>query len=819
MTFLFRPDVRYSRSWRGLLLILISLVWVSLASPHASAQASAFVPNRTIVPQVRIGGLVLRAKNIAFIKRALGPGVAASATQISQKQAQGSLVGLLYQGQVVEIETDSPLFATIQGIRVGSPANAVKAAFGAHLRSNGASLYMSGAIVFQGQRVQTYFDLNKGRVVSIRIGFAPWLTPCYGGPTPVNSDLTQSQTWGLRGCPYVVSGGVNIPQGDSLTILPGVVVKFADSGSSLIVNGGALRAIGTADAPVVFTSLRDQNHGALGTARTLAHPGDWLGISVAYSGGQLVLAHAQIFYAGANNGGSAAAVFIQGNGNPAVSVSNSEIAFTLGYGIDASAAPASTTIQRTLFLHDDRPLQINGGMNLDDSNVFTANKQNGVFVVDQATIAQNGITVHWTETHVPFVIRDVSIVGSGGTLVIGPGVMVKARNTRTQLQVDGGTMQVKGTAQHPAIFTSFANDAYGGDTNGDGHATVAAPGDWEGLTTTGNGGTLILHHAEVLDAGADNAGESAGLYLGNGGTQSIDIEDSVFALNGTNQGSEQGWGIDAGNAVASARIVRTTFYGNDRPLQISAGVSLDNSNIFHGPIANKQNGVFLTDQLDLVQGAMTIDEAEAPIVLQDTATVEQGATLTLGPGVVLKGYNTRAGLHIAGGNLQAIGSAAQPVMMTSFSDDTHGGDTNGDGTASQPHRGDWGGLTIDGAAAVTMKWFAIEYAGANSGNQADISIADTASVSLANGQVSLSAGDGVTNGSPNPVSLTNVAINDNTGYGINYTGNTDSNNVPLSLGTTTLTGVTFNNNGLGTVGYADSAPPTPTPVPTATPTP
>ncbi len=85
--------------------------------------------------------------------------------------------------------------------------------------------------------------------------------------------------------------------------------------------------------------------------------------------------------------------------------------------------------------------------------------------------------------------------------------------------------------------------------------------------------------------------------------------------------------------------------------------------------------------------------------IEDAVTVPDGVTLTIQPGAVIKLALGKSLMVQAGGTLLAEGTFARPIVFTSISDDTVGGDTNNDGDATAPEAGDWQWIFIDGGVA------------------------------------------------------------------------------------------------------------------------
>jgi hypothetical protein len=211
-------------------------------------------------------------------------------------------------------------------------------------------------------------------------------------------------------------------------------------------------------------------------------------------------------------------------------------------------------------------------------------------------------------------------------------------------------------------------------------------------------------------------------------------------------------------------VTGNVFTGNEE-----YGLRLDLGSLIPFPgntgSGNGTNGIGLS-------GTVSADQTWScpstfPIVLVSSVLVNDGRTLTLPAGTIIKaGSNVQLTVY---GTLDANATAEDWVVFTSFKDDEYGGDTNGDGTDTSPSPGDWRGILLYGGANDGIGEFdycLIRYGG-NSTGSADANVRFNSSDSghFINSISEYSAMDGVSIVNCSPA-ITNSTISNNTQYGL-----------------------------------------------------
>ncbi|MBX7133208.1 MAG: right-handed parallel beta-helix repeat-containing protein [Fimbriimonadaceae bacterium] len=427
--------------------------------------------------------------------------------------------------------------------------------------------------------------------------------------TYVSGRQPEDWVWTEDRSPYIINGTFTILAGRTLTIEPGVVVKFEQSNSyewkGRIDLQGTLRAIGAEGSPVTFTSTNDNSvGGTTGTGTPQVY--DWLGIQP-YGSGLVELEHCVLRYGSSLVSGSNVSITtrstlfencydgVQGN---SLSLSVTGCTFrhcSAGINIGSTAGPV---IDNNVFDGNGYGIAMGSctGVGFDgnlfrNQIVYAASLSNcsgdltfegptgsgnakGLYLAQCTTTAD---TAFKTASGFPHIIIGYSLtIPAGVTLTVEPGVVVKFENhvySEYQGRIEvAGTLRATGTASSPAIFTSIDDHSAGGNT-GTGTPQV---GSWRSIYPVALDGAVIeLTHCRVSYA---QQGVSANVHRtsGNWYSATVVLQSSTFRDCGTGVELDNYYG-----SATTAQITGSTFencYVGLRLTRINAPIV--NQNVF-----------------------------------------------------------------------------------------------------------------------------------------------------------------------------------------------------------------------------------------------
>lgn len=488
--------------------------------------------------------------------------------------------------------------------------------------------------------------------------------------TNVSGTISTNTTWNLAGSPYIVTSNVTVNSGVTLTVDSAVVVRF--TGAQALYIYGNLNA-----RYASFTSSKDTLGGS-------PAKGDWnfiyLGTWNAY--GTATFNNCKIRYAGTATTSNHGSIHVE---RGTVNLISTDITFSKSQGIlfgaDASINFTNSNISSCewpIFYGGQAPLVFNGNNNL------TGNRYNGILIA----FGGNNNQMVLDTINVPYIFNGNYTINSSGSLKISSSNIIKF-NENAHLLVDGTLIAEAGVGQN-IFFTAYTDDSIGGDTNGDGNATNPATRYWGSIQFRNSSidTVCVMRRCSVAYGGGVWWEENGGVNIADA---SPTIDNCTFSNNF--------YGILV-TGVSSPVITNNTINSSQRlPLAMSLTsdpVFNNNTFSFTGSIYNNAIGLFggsiTTDAFIRVRSVNGISNLTY-VLLQDVV-VPPGRTLTIQKGVVLKGIAHGYRLAIQG-KLVADGSADSLIAITSIKDDTFGGDTNRDGTATSPVVADWGGIIFE----------------------------------------------------------------------------------------------------------------------------
>ncbi len=526
--------------------------------------------------------------------------------------------------------------------------------------------------------------------------------PDYAGCTPVSQSINEPTTWAKIAPQGMVDYCIteDIWVNATLTIEPGVIIEFED-GKRMNVDGGAIKAIGTATNRIVFT----------GKEKT---QGYWKGIEMSgVDNEDNELSYVDIAYAGSSThvSGYRAALSLRNSSN--IKMKHTVISHTAGYGMVVPSGMLLEFAQNSFNDNAEAALYITSNLmgKLDDETQFAGNNgRDGVEVEGGSVDYEDEELWPALRDGSKYYIMDNVFVNSG--VKIEEGAVLEFASTKG-IQVTGqdAYLLAVGTADKKIVFTGISKEK----------------GFWKGIEFSSTTNTKNqFDYVEVSYAGSTvhTSGYRAGISTRN---------SSTFAITNSTISNNLGYGIgiDGGGfeLFANNTLNDNTMAAMIMPANVIG--KLDKASRFKGN--NGKDGIeIFSSSVDFTEEQVwPAFEDGAKYFIMDRIFIYSG--IRIEAGAILE-FASDKSLYIEGSDayLFARGTADKKIIFT----------------GAEKSRGYWKGIEFSSTQHIKNEfdYAEITYGGSSthiSGYKSNISMRNTSSIKIYNSRIADSNGWGV----------------------------------------------------------------------------
>ncbi len=329
-------------------------------------------------------------------------------------------------------------------------------------------------------------------------------------PEVISTDISITRTLADRstGVDYRIDGCIDVSGSAVLTIESGVVVEFTQNSCLNVSDFAVLKAVGTANKPIIFTGQQKTK-------------GFWQGISFFETNNtENELTYCTIEYAGtaavstASDARQAALIVGKQYKDPArLKMNNVTIQHNLNTGLYLYSDSFIDAMKGCTFTDNEEPILVNGEAihYLDADNSFTGNLKDHVLWLFSSSSSTANANFTVKELPVPYYLgSDTYAIKAGGNMAINNGATLIVKAGAKLYCTEGGIITMNGTAAKPIVIKGESPQA----------------GYWDGIYAS-NSAKLTMNYVHLSDGGEASTNKKAmATHLSDG---ELNVTNCVFS--------------------------------------------------------------------------------------------------------------------------------------------------------------------------------------------------------------------------------------------------------------------------------------------------
>jgi len=439
-----------------------------------------------------------------------------------------------------------------------------------------------------------------------------------GGTSGVPGDCTELGAADIASDTTLPAGCYSVPQlllvENRIDMEPGVEIYFAQLGG-LMVTGGVVSAVGTADLPVVMTGATEQG---------------WQGVQfLGASSSDNRLEYVEL--------DGAADVGVDIGSASRLTVHASDISGAPGFGLVAHAG-AEVTITQTTFADNEIPLAValEAVEGIGSDNVFTDNAEQ-IVQVEGGSLAD---AAQWASPGVP--LRLTGNINVESDLVLDPGLEIEMPLASQITVATTGSLSAPGTAEAPIVLRGTEDER----------------GFWVGLSIASKASANVMTGCVLENGGSDGW---------NGSPDSVGMiwleDEAKLVMSGSTLRGSDGPALNTFGDADVSGFADNVIENNHSTIQVPPGMvhQIEASNTFTGNDEQFIRVGRIGANNAVIDTTATWQALGIPYRVIDRFFVESAWTVAAGATVEV--VQDRKIVIEPGGSLQAVGTADAPIVF------------------------------------------------------------------------------------------------------------------------------------------------------------